>query len=390
MAIRTLTQLKEWFKRGAYPTAENFADWMDSFWHKTDDKIPISAVEELATQLNSKYNNSSAEELERKTNGVISNLADHKETVNADFIGVNENIAGLVAEDVNVNAAIVAANKDIDTLQASDVLIKKNITTLQGVDADLQTSLNSANVDIDKIQNLIKDGATLDVAKAALLALGAGYKDVHSIGSTLKTFLTAADTSASTIDTWKEIEAFLGGVTDTQSLTQLLATLKSDITVAQAKLLANKSDKTHSHAWGAVTGKPTTFPASTHSHTASQITEQENKRFMTDSERVKLAEIDPSASIIKMLPAATNVDTVLTPGIYGCDGYFTGATCGTYKVYYFALLTVSRNGSEFRQTIIGCPTAGNSNETHYELTRCGAITSISTTPWKLLSHTGVL
>lgn len=39
-----------------YPTAEQFSDLFDSFFHKTEDKIPMSGVEGLTDQLNGKYN----------------------------------------------------------------------------------------------------------------------------------------------------------------------------------------------------------------------------------------------------------------------------------------------------------------------------------------------
>lgn len=56
MAIRVRAQLRKWFGRGMYPTAEQFSDLFDSFFHKTEDKIPMSGVEGLTDQLNGKYN----------------------------------------------------------------------------------------------------------------------------------------------------------------------------------------------------------------------------------------------------------------------------------------------------------------------------------------------
>lgn len=52
MAIRVRAQLRKWFGRGMYPTAEQFSDLFDSFFHKTEDKIPMSGVEGLTDQLN--------------------------------------------------------------------------------------------------------------------------------------------------------------------------------------------------------------------------------------------------------------------------------------------------------------------------------------------------
>lgn len=36
MAIQPRTTLKSWFETGDYPTQQQFADWIDSFWHKQE------------------------------------------------------------------------------------------------------------------------------------------------------------------------------------------------------------------------------------------------------------------------------------------------------------------------------------------------------------------
>ena len=238
MATRLRSQLKSWFKHGSYPRAEQFADWMDSYWHKIDDEIPINAVEELADRLNGKYNVSDAEILEAKTDKVIGDLANHEIFTQQQFEGVNKNIDKLKSEDVKINAAIDVINEDIDDLQAADVVIKKDITNLQAADKTLQASLTNAHTDIGKIRNLIKGGATLDEAKAALLALGNDYKDVHTIADTLKTFLEANDTVETSINTWREIETFLQGISDTQNLTALLNQLEQKVTKAYTAAIA--------------------------------------------------------------------------------------------------------------------------------------------------------
>ncbi len=79
------------------------------------------------------------------------------------------------------------------------------------------------------IQDLIKNGATVEEAKAALQALGDDYKDLYSLASLFKNFLDLADTSDETINSWKEIEGFLTGITDTETLTGLLQDLKNSI-----------------------------------------------------------------------------------------------------------------------------------------------------------------
>ena len=66
MPVRLRAILKDWFKRGKYPTESQFADWIDSFVHRTEDKLPIVMVEGLADQLNSKYDHASGRSLERQ------------------------------------------------------------------------------------------------------------------------------------------------------------------------------------------------------------------------------------------------------------------------------------------------------------------------------------
>lgn len=50
MPIKSVEQLKSWFRRGMYPTEQNFADLIDSFHHRGS-KLPISSVEGLDEKL---------------------------------------------------------------------------------------------------------------------------------------------------------------------------------------------------------------------------------------------------------------------------------------------------------------------------------------------------
>lgn len=46
--------LKGWFSTGKKPLATQFAEWMDSFWHKDEDAIPIASIAGLQNALNNK------------------------------------------------------------------------------------------------------------------------------------------------------------------------------------------------------------------------------------------------------------------------------------------------------------------------------------------------
>lgn len=78
MAIITRAQLRKWFGKGRYPTAEQFSDFFESFWHKTEDKIAISSVEDLAEQLNSKLSDADGQKLKEAVEQTAADLTQHK------------------------------------------------------------------------------------------------------------------------------------------------------------------------------------------------------------------------------------------------------------------------------------------------------------------------
>lgn len=67
MPIRSRLQLKAWFRKKAYPTESQFADWLDSYFHKEDDTIPINSVASLTDRLNEKYSIADAQNMAEKT-----------------------------------------------------------------------------------------------------------------------------------------------------------------------------------------------------------------------------------------------------------------------------------------------------------------------------------
>jgi hypothetical protein len=46
--------LKSWFSRGKYPTQNQFAEWIDSFFHLQEDELPITKITGLQEALDSK------------------------------------------------------------------------------------------------------------------------------------------------------------------------------------------------------------------------------------------------------------------------------------------------------------------------------------------------
>jgi len=43
MSIRSRNVLKAWFENGDFPTGTQFADWIDSFFHKSEDVAAVLA-----------------------------------------------------------------------------------------------------------------------------------------------------------------------------------------------------------------------------------------------------------------------------------------------------------------------------------------------------------
>lgn len=239
MATRGRALLKSWFKRGLYPKAEQFSDWIDSFWHKDEDKIPVDAVDNLPTLLNDKYARTDGSELERKHNQLAADFAQHKTENTNEFKNVYHNIRELETTDEEIKADLVTVHAVISDLQQTDQDIKTEIVEMHATDKTLQTSLTNAHNDIGTIREMLKSGATLAEAKAALVTLGANYKDLYAVASTLKTFLQSKDTADATINTWQEIESFLQGITDSQSLTALLSQIETKITAAYNAAIAS-------------------------------------------------------------------------------------------------------------------------------------------------------
>lgn len=103
MAIITRAQLRKWFGKGKYPTAAQFSDAWDSFWHKDEDKIDISGVDGLAEQLNGKYSAADGKRLEERVTRDEKNLSDYIEQT-------DEAIDQLREEDAAIRRDFAAAD----------------------------------------------------------------------------------------------------------------------------------------------------------------------------------------------------------------------------------------------------------------------------------------
>lgn len=96
-----------------------------------------------------------------------------------------------------------------------------------------QISEDSQNLQ-KELQNLIKEcitpeSITVEEAKEKLISLGENYSSLFNLAETVKSFLEDSDVVDSTINKWQEIQNFLEGITDSETLTGLLQSLESSL-----------------------------------------------------------------------------------------------------------------------------------------------------------------
>lgn len=238
MAIRLRSTLKQWFKRGKYPLEEQFADWIDSFLHKTEDKLPLANVEGLPGQLNAKYDHASGVALEKKHNALRTEFDQHTAASAEEFKRISEDIDDLQAEDERQQEEIDALEAEVENIHKKDAEQDKEITALHKTDIDQQAEIDTANANLEHLRKRLHPTAVFGSLESTFSALGANYSTLWALANTLKTFLEAKDTADTTINRWQEIETFLQGITDTETLSGLLEQLEKDITAAYDRAIA--------------------------------------------------------------------------------------------------------------------------------------------------------
>lgn len=238
MAIRLRSTLKQWFKRGKYPLEEQFADWIDSFLHKTEDKLPLANVEGLPEQLNAKYDHASGVALEKKHNALRTEFDQHTAASAEEFKRISEDIDDLQAEDERQQEEIDALEAEVENIHKKDAEQDKEITALHKTDIDQQAEIDTATANLEHLRKRLHPTAVFSSLESTFSALGANYSTLWALANTLKTFLEAKDTADSTINRWQEIETFLQGITDAETLSGLLEQLEKDITAAYDRAIA--------------------------------------------------------------------------------------------------------------------------------------------------------
>ncbi|MBQ3616741.1 MAG: hypothetical protein II939_01070 [Bacteroidales bacterium] len=178
--------LKNRYRKGMYPTENDFADVFESYVHKDDD-IPMSKV--VITDGDGKPTTLSGEIDKKADKTTLQTFIDEIETI-LQVVRNDKNQIASTAID-NLPSRIQAAEDDIDTAE-------------------------------DNISGHEIRIATLESSKT----------DYEAFKERVRAFLEDADASDATINRWHEIETFLQGITDTETLTGLLNDLKNEILAA--------------------------------------------------------------------------------------------------------------------------------------------------------------
>ena len=318
-----------------YPTAEQFSDLFDSFFHKTEDKIPMSGVEGLTDQLNGKYSTAEGRELEKKVQKVTTDLSAHVASSEKAFNEVQNDIEALDGrlddeierakdEEAAIRrelaagdaATLSSAKSYTDTSVAAEAGKREqgDATTLQAaknytdtsVAAEAEertqgdaTTLSSAKTytDTSVADEAQKrgqgDAATLQSANSHADAAVASEKSARESGdrTTLesakayvdKAIAELVDGSPAALDTLKELSAALGN--DPNFATTVATQIGQKVDKVAGKGLSTEdytSEEKAKLAGVAAGANNYQHPAT---HPASVIVQDSTHRFVTDSEK---------------------------------------------------------------------------------------------------------
>ena len=291
MAIRVRALLRKWFGRGMYPTAEQFSDLFDSFWHKTEDKISMDKVEGLTDQLNGKYPAADGKRLEERMAKDEENLADYIEQTDEAIDQLREEDAAIREEFAAADEKTLASAKTYT--DGREETIRKDMTA--GDAATLASAKAFTTEREGVLRKELQDGdaSTLQAAKDHTAARETAIRSDMTSGdaSTLASAKEYVDKaveqilngSPEALDTLKELADALGNdpnfaATVTKQLGQKVDKVTGkglsteDYTTADKQKLAGIAAGANNYV----------HPSS---HPATMITEDASHRFVTDTEK---------------------------------------------------------------------------------------------------------
>lgn len=356
MAIRVRAQLRKWFGRGMYPTAEQFSDLFDSFFHKTEDKIPMSGVEGLTDQLNGKYNTAEGRELEKKVQKVTDDLSVHVASSEKAFNEVQNDIEALDGRlDTEIERAKgeeAAIRRELAAGDAATLSSAKSYTdTSVAAEAEERTQGDAATLSsaktytdtavADEAQKRGQgDAATLRAANEHTDAAVAEEASARESGdrATLqsakdyvdKAIAELVDGSPAALDTLKELSAALGN--DPNFATTVATQIGRKVDKVAGKGLSTEDYTSEEKAKLAGISSGANNYRHPASHPASMIEQDATHRFITDTERstwngkASTAVATQSANGLMSAADKKKLDVIPTQGLISSSTMTLGST----------------------------------------------------------------
>lgn len=173
-------------------------------------------------------------------NSEIERAKDAEQTLTNNLSDINSKLESEINRSIEKdNELTTIINNEIIRAVASENAITNNLNS------EIDRATAAESVLTKELQDLIvkcisANATTANEAQNALAKLGEKYATVEEIGKTLKAFLEDSDFADSTINKWQEIQSFLSGITDQDTLLGLLQDLtqgnKDDISKIQQAL----------------------------------------------------------------------------------------------------------------------------------------------------------
>lgn len=133
MPTKNLAQLKSWFRKGMYPTEANFIDFMDSFFHKTDDIIPISAVGTLAERLNRKLDTADADVIREDIMALTDIVNNVNRRINDVYTDLDIDAINMVMAEIESRLEDFVLMEQLAMQSAQLLPLKMNLTYLKRI-----------------------------------------------------------------------------------------------------------------------------------------------------------------------------------------------------------------------------------------------------------------
>ncbi|MDE6483470.1 MAG: hypothetical protein K2L01_06925 [Rikenellaceae bacterium] len=148
MPIRSITQLKEWFRKGCYPKEEHFADLFDSYFHKEEGDIKIARIKELPETLNDKYQATDGKELESKVSVLRGDFDSYREQTDTQLDNIVDNLEEIEELDERQQGEIDTLQTRLDDARAD---IDDEIARATAAEAELELRFHEAIGNIDTV-----------------------------------------------------------------------------------------------------------------------------------------------------------------------------------------------------------------------------------------------